>query len=69
MPDMNYQKHKETPELGRLLVCKSKMVRECDVRWNSVEASLILFYPKMLDLGFTFSGNNVVCLNREEVVQ
>jgi len=27
------------------------LVRECDVRWNSIEASLVIFYRKMLDLG------------------
>ena len=41
----------------------STLVRECAVRWNSIEASLMLFYRKMLDLGFTFDGRDVVCPN------
>jgi hypothetical protein len=43
------------------------LVRECDVRWNSIEASLVLFYRKMLDLGFTYDGSDVICVNRENV--
>jgi hypothetical protein len=43
------------------------LVRECDVRWNSVEASLLVFYRKMTDLGFTFGGRDVLCVKRENV--
>ncbi len=42
------------------------LVRECYVRWNSIEASLTLFYRKMTDLGFTFDGSDVVCPNSDE---
>jgi hypothetical protein len=42
------------------------LVRECDVRWNSIETSLALFYRKMLDLGFTFDGSDVLCPNHGE---
>lgn len=33
------------------------MVRQRDVRWNQVEASLALIYTKMQDLGFRFDGD------------
>ena len=46
----------------------SPMVRECDVRWNSIETSLTLFYRKMTDLGFTFDGSDVICPNEGEAV-
>ncbi len=42
------------------------LVRECDVRWNSIVASLLIFYRKMLDLGFTFDGSDVVYPNHGE---
>ena len=44
------------------------LVRECDVRWNSIEASLLLFYRKMTDLGFTFDGSDVICPNEGEAL-
>jgi hypothetical protein len=36
------------------------MVGYNDVRWNTIEASLVLMYTKMLDLGFRFDGQKVV---------
>ena len=42
------------------------LVRECDVRWNSIETSLMLIYRKMTDLGFTFDGTDVICPNECE---
>jgi len=30
----------------------STMVRECDVRWNQIEASTERMYQKLKDLGF-----------------
>jgi hypothetical protein len=50
--------------LTRSLVggCSSRtaMVRQCDVRWNQIEASLVLMYTKMRDLGFRYDGQEVV---------
>ncbi len=38
----------------------SKMVGVKDVRWNTVEASLVLMYTKMLNLGFVYDGEKVI---------
>ncbi|HVQ44569.1 MAG TPA: hypothetical protein VMT30_06405 [Candidatus Saccharimonadia bacterium] len=50
----NAIQNKKASHLESLPICYSKMVRQCDVRWNSIEASLTLFCRKMTDLGFTF---------------
>jgi hypothetical protein len=44
----------------RLPIWMNSLVRECDVRWNSIESSLTLFYRKMTVLGFTFDGIDVI---------
>ena len=41
------------------------MVRPCDVRWNHIEASLVLMYTKMRDLGFRFDGENIIVPSEE----
>ena len=64
----NDYNNKKDPENRELFICKTKVVRECDVGWNSTEASLTLFYRKMLDLGFTFDGNDVLCPSYGEVI-
>ena len=38
----------------------SKLVGVKDVRWNTVEASLVLMYTKMLNLGFVYDGEKVI---------
>jgi hypothetical protein len=54
-------------EFESLLIWNNILVRECDVRWNSIEQSLCILNRKMLDLGFTFDGSDVICGNRENV--
>lgn len=29
------------------------MVHQCDLRWNQIEASILLMYEKMVDLGLS----------------
>jgi hypothetical protein len=53
-------------KLWNFLYLLPKMVRECDVRWNTIEASLTLLYTKMRDLGFSYDGQNVVRPSEEE---
>lgn len=36
-----------------------------DVRWNTIEASLVLMYTKMLDLGFRYDGKNIIVPGEE----
>ena len=36
------------------------MVGYSAIRWNTIEASLVLMYRKMVDLGFAFDGVSVV---------
>lgn len=52
----------------KLSLCEiNSLVRECDVRWNSIEASLTLLNRKMTGLGFTFVGTDVVYPSGEEL--
>lgn len=41
------------------------MVDNIEVRRNTVEASLILTYTKMRDLGFRYDGKNIIAPNEE----
>ena len=41
------------------------LVRQCDVRWNQIEASLVLMYTKMRDLGFRYDGENIIVSSEE----
>jgi hypothetical protein len=42
------------------------MVGYSDVRWNTVEASLVLMYIKMRDLGFYFDGEKIIIADSVE---
>lgn len=46
----NMTQNKKTPQCGRLLIYKSNMVRQCDLRWNQIEASILLMYSKLKDI-------------------
>ncbi len=62
--DCSYKKKSSENKFWNFLIWNKldqTMVRECDVRWNSIETSLTLFCRKMTELGFTFDGIDVVC--------
>lgn len=42
------------------------LVGYSDVRWNTIEASLLEMYDKMADLGFVYDGENVIRPDEEE---
>ena len=56
---MNLQKipGDERVELNRLGYLK--MVRETDLSWNQIEASVLLMYAKMCGLDFRYDGENI----------
>lgn len=45
---------------------KSLMVSSVDFRWNTIEASLLLLYDKLRDLGFTYEEGKVTYVEPEE---
>ena len=52
--------NKKRPISGTLFERKLRLVGRSDVRWNTVEGSLVLMYRKMVDLGFIFNGEEVI---------
>jgi hypothetical protein len=62
----NASQIKDINELFRLACLENVLlVRQCDVRWNHIEASLVLMYTKMRDLGFWFDGENIIIPSEE----
>ena len=45
----------KTRPFGRVFI----MVHLCDLSWNQIESSLILFYEKLVELGFVDYNGNV----------
>lgn len=56
----NGSKNKKTLKLEALLICKTKLVRQCDLRWNQVEVSTLLVYQKLRNLGFTYEDGQII---------
>jgi hypothetical protein len=50
----NFKKHKKTPDLGRLLFCKSKMVHERVEFWNPFLESVLKVDAKLTKLGYIY---------------
>ncbi len=42
------------------------LVRHIDSRWNHIEASLLLMYEKLCELGFTYSDGEIVIIEPDE---
>ena len=59
-PSLTYKHQYKNPIAGVFI-----LVRQCDVRWNHIEASLILMYTKMRDLGFRFDGEKIIVPGEE----
>lgn len=38
---------------------KNGLVRHIDLSWNQIEASLILIYEKLIELGFVYYNGNI----------
>lgn len=66
--DDRYKKKSPKNKLWNFSIWKimyQTMVREIAVRWNQIEASLVLMHAKMRDLGFIYEDGQVVLKDLE----
>ena len=50
----NTGQNKKAPDQERFFICKSKMVREVDYRWNQIYASIMLMHEKLVKLNLLY---------------
>lgn len=62
----NLVQNKKAPKLGRLLICNNLMVREIDVRWNTLQISISSMYQKLRELGFRQCDGQIIILDRQK---
>jgi hypothetical protein len=65
-PDREFSKRKKTPVLGRLLICKSKMVRERDTFWSPFLESVLKVDARLTQLGFIYFDGEVSIVQTSE---
>lgn len=62
----NHSQYKKASKIEDLLICKSKLVRVRDYRWNHLLLALHLIYSKLEKLGFIFVNGEVIYLGDKE---
>ena len=62
----NTESNKKSPELERLLICKTNLVRQLDCYWNRLCSSLYLLQEKLADIGIAIVNDEVVYISEKE---